>query len=121
MADLESRMKIMMDDKLLTFASRTEGKVSAFSQRVEKMEDRIDKLKRGYRVLGPAPQIPSHATDVEIDVSDASVIKWNDSCCPIGCLKEGQPTKALNPYGLYPLHQSQKVVNPNGLDPPCKP
>ncbi|GFN89983.1 hypothetical protein PoB_001648900 [Plakobranchus ocellatus] len=53
MAGLESRLKIMVDDKLSTFASRIENKVSALSLRVKKMEDRIDKLERGHRSPGP--------------------------------------------------------------------
>ncbi|GFN87956.1 hypothetical protein PoB_001446200 [Plakobranchus ocellatus] len=58
MAGLESRLGRMMDDKLSNFASRIEGKVSSLSLRVEKMEDRIDKLEKSRR--SPSPK--THST-----------------------------------------------------------
>ncbi|GFO42862.1 hypothetical protein PoB_006936700 [Plakobranchus ocellatus] len=57
----------------------------------------------------------------EIGISDASVARWNDRCCPEDYLKDSQPGKALNANELDPLHKSQKVINSNGLDLPYKP
>ncbi|GFN80219.1 hypothetical protein PoB_000672500 [Plakobranchus ocellatus] len=48
----------MMDDKLNNFASRIENKVPTLSLKVEKMEDRIDKLERCRR----SPSLRAHST-----------------------------------------------------------
>ncbi|GFO34305.1 hypothetical protein PoB_006081000 [Plakobranchus ocellatus] len=62
MAGLESRRVRMMDDKLSNFASRIENKVSSLSLRVEKMEDRIDKLERSRRSPSPKTRPTSPLT-----------------------------------------------------------
>ncbi|GFN91570.1 hypothetical protein PoB_001807600 [Plakobranchus ocellatus] len=62
MAGLESRLGRMMDDKLSNFASRIEEKVSSLSLRVEKMEDRIDKLEKSRRSPSPKTRSTSPLT-----------------------------------------------------------
>ncbi|GFO35626.1 hypothetical protein PoB_006213100 [Plakobranchus ocellatus] len=62
MAGLESRLGRMMDDKLSNFASRIEGKVSSLSLRVEKMEDRINKLEKSRRSPSPKTRSTSSLT-----------------------------------------------------------
>ncbi|GFO33761.1 hypothetical protein PoB_006026600 [Plakobranchus ocellatus] len=62
MAGLESRLGSMMDDKLSNFASRIEGKVSSLSLRVEKVEDRIDKLEKSRRSPSPKTRSTSPLT-----------------------------------------------------------
>ncbi|GFN99979.1 hypothetical protein PoB_002648500 [Plakobranchus ocellatus] len=62
MAGLESRLGRMMDDKLSNFASRIEGKVSSLSLRVEKIEDRIEKLEKSRRSPSPKTRSTSPLT-----------------------------------------------------------
>ncbi|GFO02421.1 hypothetical protein PoB_002892600 [Plakobranchus ocellatus] len=62
MAGLESRLGRMTDDKLSNFAFRIENKVSSLSLRVEKMEDRIDKLEKSCRSPSPKTRSTSPLT-----------------------------------------------------------
>ncbi|GFO20626.1 hypothetical protein PoB_004713100 [Plakobranchus ocellatus] len=71
-----------MDDKLSNFAPRIEGKVSSLSFRVEKMEDRIDKLEESH-----PPYQPQRVVN------------------PNGLHRSRQLQKVVNPKGLDPPGQ----------------
>ncbi|GFO49196.1 hypothetical protein PoB_007570100 [Plakobranchus ocellatus] len=53
MAGLESRLGTMMNEKLNNFASTIEKTVSVLSLRIEKLEDRSDKLEKRRRSPNP--------------------------------------------------------------------
>ncbi|GFN80231.1 hypothetical protein PoB_000673700 [Plakobranchus ocellatus] len=117
-----------MDDKVSNFASRIEGKVSSLSHRIEKMEDRIDKLEKGRRSPSPKTRStsplacfgcePRSEEQRDEDKYETGRASWGSRSCPAGHPKDSPPQEVLNPNGLDPPYQPQRVVNPNGFDPP---
>ncbi|GFO16517.1 Pol polyprotein [Plakobranchus ocellatus] len=43
---------------------------------------------------------------------------WGSRSCPTGCPKDSPALEVLNPNGLDPPYEPQRMVNQNGLDPP---